>query len=272
MPNSSPSTPALLLALLGLLSAGCASPSARFDRIAAADHFGRAVMQGGRFEHVIYRRDAQVEPSRQLHVYLGGDGSPWSGNRPSGDPTPREPLALRLMALDPGRGIYVGRPCYHGLHRGAPCDSKDWTSARYSSAVIDSMAVVINEWVRTAAVEEVVLIGYSGGGAIAVLLAPRVSAVSAVITVAANLDTDAWVAHHRFDPLTGSLNPALQPPLPVSVRQIHLVAENDRIVPPATSQRFFHANATAARYSYADFDHRCCWETVWPEVLALLAN
>jgi pimeloyl-ACP methyl ester carboxylesterase len=52
------------------------------------------------------------------------------------------------------------------------------------------------------------LVGYSGGGTIAVLLAARRSDVAEVITVAANLDVGYWTQRDGLSPLTGSLDPA----------------------------------------------------------------
>ena len=71
----------------------------------------------------------------------------------------------------------------------------------------------------------VVLIGYSGGGVLAVLIAPQVPG-SAVVTIAANLDVEAWARWHQYTPLSGSLNPATQPPLD-ALHEWHLVGDRD---------------------------------------------
>ena len=49
------------------------------------------------------------------------------------------------------------------------------------------MATALETWLKKKGYSELVLIGYSGGGALAMLLAERIR-VRAVITVAANLD------------------------------------------------------------------------------------
>ena len=72
------------------------------------------------------------------------------------------------------------------------------------------MAEAITE-VRQPRHRSIVLIGHSGGGTLAVLLAPRIEDVSGVVSIAANLDIDAWADHHNYDRLTGSLNPNSQP-------------------------------------------------------------
>lgn len=259
---------AFMLAISAFVA--CASPGATFDRFATSNQLNKIVVQGDGFLHAIYRRSTALDSSLPLHIYLGGDGLPWIGNRPADDPTPRNPLSLRLLALDPDQSVYVGRPCYHGLSDTPECQAKYWTSARYSPAVIGSVVSVINQLIESEGVEEVVLFGFSGGGTIAVLAARDIKATTSVVTVAANLDTDAWSLHHRYDPLVESLNPSLQSPLDSSILQIHLVAENDQKVPPATSQNFFDSNVGASRVSYSGFDHQCCWENIWPDFLSSL--
>lgn len=260
---------AALLSALALFAA-CASPSARFDRKAASERLQKTIVPGVGFEHALYRRDVTIDASQPLHVYLGSDGSPWINNQPSSDATPYNPITLRLMTLDAGQSIYVGRPCYHGLSASPGCKSDYWTSERYSSAVVDSIVQVINNYAGTLRLQEIVLIGYSGGGTIAALAADKIDGLSTLITIAANLDTESWSQHHDYDPLTGSLNPARQSPLADTVRQIHLDGGNDRTVPASTSEQYFEVNAAASRTSYQDFDHQCCWEDIWSEFLSTL--
>ena len=69
------------------------------------------------------------------------------------------------------------------------------------------------------------------------LSASRVPQSVAVITVAANLDIDAWTDLHGDLRLVGSLNPARQPPLPDRVVQIHYAGGRDRLVPAEIIRR-----------------------------------
>jgi pimeloyl-ACP methyl ester carboxylesterase len=115
---------------------------------------------------------------------------------------------------------------------------------------------------------QLVLIGYSGGGTLAMLLAPRLSNTVRVVTLAANLDVSAWAAYHTFTPLSGSLDPAREAPLGAHISQLHLTGARDRQIPP------WLAAPVVARQPYAElvvlpgFDHRCCWEAQWPALLA----
>lgn len=113
------------------------------------------------------------------------------------------------------------------------------------------------------------LVGYSGGGTLAVLTAPRLQGVQAVVTVAANLDIHAWTAHHGYLPLTQSLNPtdmAERTPWP----QIHLRGDHDEVVPEATLTRYFATHPFDVEWRYPRNDHVCCWREQWPEIVERL--
>jgi hypothetical protein len=252
------------LALLGLLTlAGCAGATSEFARRATALGMTAEIVRGTTFDHVVYRIPRAV--SRRVHVYLGGDGTPWLGGLPTRDPTSRKPLELALMARDPGAGLYLGRPCYHGLAGEPGCTSALWTSDRYSETVVASMAAAMRRIVTAEDIDEIVWFGYSGGGSLAVLLARRFPESTAVITVSANLDIDAWTDAHGVPRLSESLNPARELPLPNRIVQIHYAGGRDRVVPLNVVRR--GATETAHLIVVPDYDHVCCWEAAWPAIL-----
>ena len=255
------------LALLAL-GLGCSAPAAEFARRAAAHGFTAEVVPGASLHHVVFRRPQPGE--RRIHVYLDGDGTPWLGGLPAKDPTPREPLVLALMARDPAASLYLGRPCYHGLAREPGCRSALWTSTRYSAPVLASMAAALRRIVTSEGIAEIVWFGYSGGGSLAVLLAPRFPESRAVITVAANLDIDAWTDGHGDARLAGSINPAREPALPDRLVQIHYAGGRDRVVPLVVVARGVTGNARLV--VVPRYDHVCCWETGWPAILAEVAR
>jgi hypothetical protein len=253
---------ALVLPWLLVLAPGCATPAEHFAARAGALGFTREVIPGDPFAHALFQRG---QPAGELlHVYIDGDGSPLLAGVPSPDPTPRDPLVLDLMALDPAASVYVGRPCYHGV-RGAACQGSVWTSARYSDAVVTSLVTAVRHLVDRMGARRVAWIGHSGGGALARLAAPRVPETVALVTVGANLSRDAWTTVRRMERLEGSLDPAAAPPLPAHVYQVHYVGSRDTIVPP----RVVMAGAPAATVVVVEgYDHVCCWRDRWPAVLA----
>jgi pimeloyl-ACP methyl ester carboxylesterase len=223
------------------------------------------LVRGDPFDHVVFN-GAPQPGSRRLHVYLDGDGTPWLGGRPAGDPTPSRPLVLDLMANDYVASVYLGRPCYHGMAEAHGCTNALWTSGRYSEAVVASMAAAMRRIVAARGIDEIVWFGYSGGGSLAVLLAPRFSESAGVVTVAAVLDIDAWTDTHGDLRLTGSLNPALQPPLPDHILQVHYAGGRDRLVPVDIVRR--GVTGAGRVVTMPQYDHVCCWKATWPMILA----
>jgi hypothetical protein len=241
------------------------SPARQFAERAAALGMRAASVAGTEFRHVVFEPTRQA--SRTVHVYIDGDGTPWLAGRPAPDPTPRNALLLRLIALDPAPSLYLGRPCYHGLAETPPCSSVRWTHQRYSEAVVASMAAALRRVLEERGFERVIWIGYSGGGTLAMLLAPRFSETAGVVTVAANLDVDAWADLHGYARLVGSLNPARQPSsLPPDVYQRHYVGGKDRVVPIKIVARGPVSAGTVV--VVPGYDHRCCWQAIWPAVLS----
>jgi pimeloyl-ACP methyl ester carboxylesterase len=251
---------------------GCSSPALRFDHEARELGMAREVVPGLGFSHVVYR-SLPSSPSTTLHVYLDGDGSPWiRGKWVARDPTPRDPLVLELMARDTVPSVYLGRPCYHGQASEAACDPSIWTFGRYSVEVLESMKVALSRVIREGRYREVVLIGYSGGGTLAMLMAREPAPAVAIVTVAGNLDPDAWANLHGYRPLFDSLNPATQPPLPEEIMQLHYAGARDRNVPPSLIAAEIKRQHASEFVVFPAFDHACCWEEQWDKILAELTS
>ena len=245
---------------------GCMSPSHSFHQQAADLGFSSKTYKGKDFIHQVYiNRKSQ---SKFLHIYLGGDGTPWEhATRIASDPTPRNPIMLRAMALDPTASIYLGRPCYHGLSQEPQCRPKWWTSARYSETVVESLGAVLTKISKEHNRKSLVLFGYSGGATLAMLLAQRLPFVHGVVTVAGNLDIQTWTDYHAYSPLAESLNPALLPRLGDHIVQLHFFGSQDELIPPHLAERMLARQGKHSRVIINDVDHRCCWEMLWPRIL-----
>lgn len=225
----------------------------------------RSVVEAGAFRTLIFMRREPGHDGRSLAVFIEGDGRPWrAGTEPSADPTTGNPIALKLLAQTPQPAAYVTRPCYHELP-GSCCTPERWTSERYSEEIVSSMAIAVRAAVQRASAHDFVLVGYSGGGVLAVLVAERLDNVAAVITVGANLDTDAWTRHHRYLPLTGSLNPALST-TEHRWPEVHLHGARDSVVPPSTAAAYFQRYPRAKQTIIDEYDHVCCWVENWPQL------
>ena len=254
---------------LGLISFclfGCSTPAYKqIDLQAERLGFVRSTQGTSKFRHVVYAPEREAT-SQSVNVYIEGDGVAWQWRFfISDDPTPRRGLMLSLMGQDTGNTLYVGRPCYFGLAVDQQCHADYWTFSRFSEKVVNSMVEVIAK--RTADFKDVVLIGHSGGGALALLIAERLPKTVAVVTVAGNIDTDAWVGHHRYTPLYGSLNPVKRKPLPSSIRQLHLVGGQDTVMPPGLVKDWVRRQSGAELWEIPDNSHLCCWQDQWSKVL-----
>jgi pimeloyl-ACP methyl ester carboxylesterase len=173
---------------------------------------------------------------------------------------------LRLMTLDRAASVYVARPCYFGLEHSAGCSPIFWTVGRFNVDVVESMAAVIEHEAATSGADGIVLLGHSGGGALAVLLASRIQGVRAVVTVAGNLDTDAWTELHGYAPLSLSLNPSAAP-LAKTLLVLHLVGADDDVTPPAFVTASAGKLGSGEVRVLPNVAHTCCWDAVWPSVL-----
>ena len=206
---------------------------------------------------------------RQIVIYIEGDGRAWIDQAtPSSDPTPRDPIALRLAtAHDTTAAAYIARPCQYTLEADAGrCQTAIWTNARYSQPVLAAISQAVNHLKTHFGAQDVILVGYSGGGVVAALLAAHRSDISLLITVAANLDTDYWTQHHRVSPLVGSMNPTDFGNKLKQVRQIHFVGTDDKVVPPSVARSYILKVDEALLHTIKhveDADHTCCWDDLW---------
>jgi len=253
---------------LTLALAACAGAHGELARSAAGDGLAVTQVEGLGFVHAVARRDSEAARG-PLHIYIEGDGRPWlRGRRIARDPTPDALLMLELMRLDPRPGIYLGRPCYHGHSEDAACRREHWSSERYSAAIVDSMIAALDRVAGGG--RPLVLIGHSGGGTLAMLMAARMPRVAAVVTLAGNLDPDAWTAWHGYSPLSGSLNPTRLPPLPPRIRQIHIAAGRDSNVPALLIETAAAHQPASEFLLFPQQAHTCCWSALWPRILSML--
>jgi len=262
-----------IVLLLSIFFQACAlSPVERSNRLADELGFEEQVLFSSKYRHRVYLENFN-HTKKILHVYLEGDGMPWSSHRViASDPTSRTPVMLPLMGMDKTPAIYLGRPCYSGFSNDPGCDPLLWTFSRYSQKVVDSMVEVIQQIIARYHFASVRLFGHSGGGTLAVLIAKNLPETQTVVTLAANLDVDAWTQYHRYTRLYDSLNPAKGEPLNPTIRQIHLQAGKDDIVPPQLAKNWFKQQRNSSVCLYRGFDHRCCWGEIWPKVLAWISG
>jgi pimeloyl-ACP methyl ester carboxylesterase len=212
---------------------------------------------------------AHFSPDEALTIYLEGDGLAWIGRSlPSADPTPLDPLALRLALAQPaGNAAYLARPCQYADAEGTGCAQRYWTGERFAPETVAAMNDAVTALKTQFGAQRLTLVGYSGGGNIAALLAARRHDVVRLVTVAGNLDHRAWSAHHRVRELSGSLNASDVAERLSALPQIHFVGGRDQVITPVLAEQWPPALLGQQKrnlHVLPDADHGCCWADRWP--------
>lgn len=259
-----PGSAVFLLAACALLQ----SPAERTRAIAAGAGFSPLELPDARLRGFV-RSAGHAGPTSKVTVYLESDGAPWrTPDDPPYDPTPHKPMVLNMAIGDTSGAVaYLGRPCqYLEPEALARCDPALWMRGRFSEEAVAAMDLAVSRIKKNSGATEVNLVGYSGGGAMAALVAARRSDVSCLVTIAAPLDTGAWTETIKVSPLSYSLNPADFAQKLALVRQTHFRGRKDTLVPPSTTQRFLLQNPRALVIDKQQYDHQCCWTEDWAEL------
>lgn len=275
--------PTLLLVLALGACAQIPTPTARTsgaETLAAKHNWHRISLAAEPFNLAAFVPDTQ--PSGEvLTVYFEGDGFAWvSASQSSLDPTPIHPVGLELALRHPqGMAAYLARPCQYTPATSSRCDAAYWTARRFAPEVISASSMALDVLKARVGAKRLMLVGYSGGAAVAALLAARRSDVDGLITVAGNLDHRAWTSHHHINPLSGSLNPAEHTSRLRGVPQIHLAGSRDKVMPPFLASTFadrFPPEQRPKVRIVPGQEHICCWADQWPgiikDVLAAMAH
>lgn len=197
------------------------------------------------------------DPAGVYKIYIEGDGHAFdSRGRATDDPTPRADLVRRLAMADPDPNIvYLARPCQY--IKGEICAQRHWTTARFAPEIIFAIHDAVR---KITGKNPVVLIGYSGGAQVAGLITVSKQGLNVrkIITIAGNLDHEAWTRYHKLPPLNESMNLDSYRRQFAAVKQVHYVGENDDIIPPRLVKEFVENNAAVIVVRGAD--HASGWE------------
>jgi pimeloyl-ACP methyl ester carboxylesterase len=254
--------------LAGLLVTACATSARRADDVAANAGFIKRIAAGDPYRHLTYAAPGGNEGP--LWVYIEGDGIPWLTEYvPAADPTPRTLVALEAMAAGGRPALYLGRPCYFDVNRDSGCGPLVWTHRRFAPEVTASMAGALRERIEAQRwqARPIILVGFSGGGTLATLMAQHVDNVCALITLASPLDVGEWASARGYSPLDGSDDPALAPSLPPDIAQLHMRGLLDRTVEAGNGARFLQRHPRAELRVLNDAAHGGEWVGIWRALL-----
>ena len=212
---------------------------------------------------------AQGSSGTDLVVYIEGDGRAVSRGRVAFDPSPQTPLAFDLAKLDPAPFIlYLARiGQYQPAQTGANYKAF-WSNKRLAPEAVTAANLAIDKIKEEFNIKYIHLVGYSGGGGLAVLLAESRYDVKSLVTVAGLLDTKWWVEANSYLPLAGSLNPAAMVDKITNLPQLHFYGQKDKIIQPELSLHFSKlAPFTHLRRIAVETDHWHNWTKFWPQYI-----
>ena len=249
-----------------------------WEQRAIAKNFQKSLIATDKFTLMSFQKIENLH--RSIVIYIEGDGRTWiTRTKLSDNPTPKNPLALKLAFLDPSANVaYLARPCqYTPFHLNKACSPVIWSDQRFSESIVHSMNQAIDVIKMNAKTKHIHLIGFSGGGAIAVLIAARRHDVLTLRTVAGDLDPDKLSQYHQTTPLKGSLNPTHVILKLTSLPAHHFSGENDPVVSSFIAEEFVNEMIRNGSYcarhtTLKNATHHKGWEAAWKDLLLKPVN
>lgn len=255
----------LALVVISFLFSSCRTITYGTDPASIGElyNFKKILVKGGNFWITTYQKI--TDPDMPYVFYVEGDGAAFNGKyRVSHNPTPRNQMILNLAAMDKRPNVvYVARPCqYTPMNLNPTCTNQYWTGKRLSDDSVQALNEAINSINRNGKFS---IIGYSGGGGIAVLIAARNSNVKDIITIAGNLDIQSFTTFHNVTPMIGSLNPIDYANQVRDIPQLHLSGGKDKVVPPFIADKFVQeaSSICVKQQIFVEATHRDGWKKIW---------
>ncbi len=225
----------------------------------------RQEITAGSFRLTVFSRIRDT--NRPVTVYIEGDVPGLApGADPGIDSTPDDTVGLRLASIDPSDNvIFISRPCQFNIDDFACKDilknTLRWADQYYASAnrALDYVLSPIPH-------PHVNLVGYSGGGALAAVLAARRHDIVSLRTIAGNMDPHGNGRFHATDPQDDFIDPMMIASRLAGLPQEHFVGGKDDFVPPFLTENFIKAigtNACATVTRVPDATHTAGWESAW---------
>lgn len=266
--NIAPYTAKFLVCYLTIFISACAQPTTQ--HVAQKYGYTAQYIQTSTFKLASYQK--LHKPVANVNIYIEGDGHVTQSNQQiAKDPSPHSPLTMQLAALDPNPNVvYLARPCqYSPDDLNTVCNPKLWTTARYSNSVVEALNEAITQIKLDSGARDINLIGYSGGGALAVLIAARRTDIASIRTVAGNLDLIAMQDFHNSKPLNESLDPLDYAKKVRNIPQLHFIGAKDRVIPSNVSNNFRIASGLDRKRIIVlpKAGHNTGWTDQWPGLL-----
>ncbi len=198
-------------------------------------------------------------------IYIEGDGHAFnSRGKTTHDPTPQQTTLRDIAFNDPSPNvIYLARPCQYLMSD--VCSPRHWSSARFAPEVMNATAEAIQD---IAGQHPVILIGYSGGAQIAGLVAVNKPWIKTkkLITIAGNLDHQAWTEYHHLPSLNESMSLSDYKSNYLRIPQIHYTGAQDNNIPPALTLAFVGPKHQQSIIIVEGAGHSSGFQTIAPQI------
>lgn len=261
----------IIIVLLVLVTFVSCATSNNISFITGASKFTKKLVYGGDFLFTTYYK--YTNDDEDWVVYIEGDGLiSFDRYTISSDPTPITHLMIQLAFLDTRPNVlYIARPCqYTPMYLNPKCNPIYWTHKRWSKDTIKSMYEAIIKFTKT---KDIDLVGFSGGGGIAVLLAAYNMKVKSILTIGGNLDHISFNRYHNATTSFYSLNPIDYASKLNNIPQLHLSGDNDRIVPYFITQNYTNiSNSKCVKDKLIKNVDHTGWLSKWKEILNIPIN
>lgn len=251
--------------LASAMLAGCQAPMAELQQLSDS-HGHQVVVQPSQPFPLATSVPRQLGSTSRLRVYIEGDGHAWAtSSQPSLDPSPHHLLLAGLALGDPLPSVYLARPCQ--FVDAAGCNADVWTDGRFSQAVVDSLGQALDRLKQRSGNRDFELIGYSGGAALALLLASQRDDVGQLQTLAGNLSPRQWAQVMHLSPLAGSLEPLDAPGRLARIPQRHLLGNADTTVPASLFSHYLQrlGPALCVQAVRVNASHEQGWQQAWQQ-------
>ena len=122
--------------------------------------------------------------------------------------------------------------------------------------------------------KKVRLIGFSGGAAVAILVAARRGDVDSIVSVAGNLNHEEVNLFHKVNLLRGSLNSIDVVDKIKHIPQVHFIGSDDEVIPAKISTDFIRAQKVtcAKQVIVPSVGHIDGWIMHWPILSSFLGT
>ncbi|MCK5892852.1 MAG: hypothetical protein KAG53_00255 [Endozoicomonadaceae bacterium] len=256
-----------------ILTGGCATPpnhQAMIIHLAQSLNASSEVLDTRYFPLQTFQ--ALSRSNSTLRVYIEGDGQAWiSRYRASQDPIPYELTLSELMHQDTySERVYLARPCQFVWSE--YCEIPVWTSLRYSQPMVDALNEALDKLKIKGPYQHIELIGFSGGGTLALLLAAGREDVTSVRTVAGNLSPHFVNRFHGVSATPDSLDPTNFSTTLATIPQLHFIGGKDSIITSDVYDNyrsFFSQKQCLLYYVNPDAGHHSKWKDSWLELLEI---